>query len=71
MKFKSGDRVVCVTSSEDNHFTENEVYIIKKVNGNHVILDDNRGMPNGWSTEYFELAQPWLNEQKLKKVLGL
>ena len=76
-KLKPGDKVVCINSDEPSWpVTLGKIYVIGgyyyKENDTYVnIEEDDKGRPDGYPPDIFESATPLLNEQKLRKKLGL
>lgn len=79
--FKEGDKVIClhVDPSLNYTLTVGKIYTIggkfyrTEFPENICVEEDDRGKPNGWSIKCtrFELAQPYLQKEEAKKLLGL
>ena len=80
MKFKVGDKIILKSDTiPASAITHNKIYEVGgPFHGDTewgtdrigIVKNDN-GRPDGWVEDFFELAISYINEQKLRKKLGL
>ena len=68
MKFKVGDKVICINDGYSNLLELNKIYTVSEVEGYfpfhiNVVDDDNKlvGVAVGWSEDRFKLYTPYKN----------